>query len=819
MDPIASERALAYAEPAIYPSRDFVTVQAVDRPTDFGRFYGPNQRISITIKSPGQNEFFDADKMRLEFSVLSVVDPPTRNFFASPLTASRHTESCGLPMSNKSDVCSVLPGIPSWGLPFFSAVRVSVPGLPLESFLTSDGESQWMAATRLMCASGTPDIDRDVGPHSFGIRGEAEAAGARSILDRAACVQVNEMTTDRTRYLSGVWLGNNIGTDIIANPPGDQILGTSYDTTTERPGVHEGVVSIRGTPIHYSVPLSMFSHLFNMPSNLLPLGFYSSSADTVTFTFETAPASSAVTNVGVDRPDMAGPATYYIIDPEIRYSKLQISNPQVLASIEALYRGVAQVPVAPGLNIPLACVMKFINYGSATQRISAPSGFFNVSIPANQPSMRAIAIRFCGEGVVRAGMYTGVVPASNEEGAGVTRNYATPFSWPLDVNTSPTPEPDQVAFQNGLAGVPTGTDWKQYSAGDGQWGGRYLLSVRPFLRNVILRIASFRIPLDALFDLSYPSDQNPRGLSTNPWQNANQPEVGQPFNSSNPTFNPIDLSVTTNRNALRLYKQGKHLFSPFAVHEDPYEAPLAPLYMTPNYRVDGANGTLLQGYTMPKTPSIPVAAIPTSMAFQSTIKVMSGGGFMRFYGMSDNGYLNAPAGGGNTKATPPKPMVHGGVNRPKIALPYWAGPNLLILPLETIGAVYNHKDDAFAIRGLDLRSIGSMELSGEIVRTAHPDGPGCVYSGQKGEWYRRANYPQAAQDTQGAYPFDKPVPTDTAAHDAGGDDVQAQSWTVRVLSAFDQEHVLLPGRTDTEAQFSLIPTGASAIPSGGAPAM
>jgi hypothetical protein len=51
------------------------------------------------------------------------------------------------------------------------------------------------------------------------------------------------------------------------------------------------------------------------------------------------------------------------------------------------------------------------------------------------------------------------------------------------------------------------------------------------------------------------------------------------------------------------------------------------------------------------------------------------------------------------------------------------------------------------------------------------------------------------------------------------DGVFAQSWTIRAYMAYDHEHVLLPGRTDAEAQFSLIPTGNTAIPSGGAAAM
>jgi hypothetical protein len=42
--------------------------------------------------------------------------------------------------------------------------------------------------------------------------------------------------------------------------------------------------------------------------------------------------------------------------------------------------------------------------------------------------------------------------------------------------------------------------------------------------------------------------------------------------------------------------------------------------------------------------------------------------------------------------------------------------------------------------------------------------------------------------------------------------ITTSGWDIRGMCAYDREMVILPGRCDTSAQFSLIPSGATAIP-------
>jgi len=302
------------------------------------------------------------------------------------------------------------------------------------------------------------------------------------------------------------------------------------------------------------------------------------------------------------------------------------------------------------------------------------------------------------------------------------------------------------------------------------------------------------------------------------------------YSSSIQQFTPPDilqasnLNVCLGRQAMRLYKQGKHLFSMFATHEDPYDGPLSALYMASAQRPDGAPEMLVHGTTLAHVGYYTgFGGDPTDrygLAHMQT-RVMDGRGLLR--GSQPLGCLPqidqpVPLGGQTlpyrTYPDPRPPIringeflgpITGGATRSHMVLPLCAAPNLLVLPLETIATVYNHRDDAFAVRGLDLRAIASMEFSGEIMGTDSGQA-GNGFPAVLGNWYGSQVTVNDGSAFNGR--------TDTAISDY----VQAQAWTIRIMSAYDQEHVLLPGRTDTDAQFSLIPTGASAIPSGGAPA-
>lgn len=888
-DPLASERAMTFSEPPIYPSSSYVSVQYSERPSDQQRWWGPSERFSITIRSPGQNEFFDANKMRLQFSVLSVVEPaqilggarsaarsiinptaayPNADPFVTPSGVdcagqwldispweqqlsddSQFTRyyangaTLGIPAATKSDAACMLPGAPSWGCPFFAAVRVAIPGVPLESFLTTDVESQWMVSTRLLCASGTGSWDPEVGKTSFKIAGEPELAGARSVVDRLNGVSCGLVWTDRTTN-SGCREPFSSGIETTATViVGDTSIVARMDPTR-----------YRGTLQHYSIPLSLFCYLFNSTSNLLPLGFYSTSADTVSFTFETASVNAAINNLNVDRPEFAGPATYYIIDPCISATKLQISSPPILAGVEALYRGQMSIPLAPGVNVPLAFVMKFINYVGAIQRINAASGYFSLDLPANQPSVRGVALRFCSERITAAGLYNGRLPA----------NYFLPVS---GANNPTLSQP--WALMN------------SYSDGYGQWNGRYLLNLVPVMRNLQLRIASFRCPLDPLSDTQWAAGQPPRGLSTDPFSSLGMPTAID-STSEGPltlTYQPVGtaavapftafalstgVDVTSSfREAARLYKQGKHLYSPFAVEENPHDNALSPFFLAETVGdVDSAQQAFFTGYhlrgrdkvavtvpvavqtpVLPATPIDPANAIETYTWFNQMFNQFSAhvaGGVLSSYRTVCGQQGTVRYSGGVKNGTNLNSAIERTANcwtegTDKVPLPQWTNTGLFVLPLETIGAVYNHRDDVFALRGLDLRSIGQVNVSGEIMGVSRGAAGGSFLSQSIATWDGGAVVGESVGFTRLFWGLDAwtiinpaafttttpPVATRNApmVNPPATDPVTCGSWAIRGYLAYDQEHVLLPGRIDVDAQFAMTPTGATSIPSGGAPAM
>lgn len=811
-DPLASERAMTYSEPPIYPSSNYVSVQYTERPTDIGRWWGPNQRFTITIRSPAQNEFFDPNKMRLQFSVLSIVQPaaiatgstaenvwdpgpndpaptqfPVQVSFPQPALSGRFGGAAqfGLAAATANDAAATLPGALSWGVSVFSSVRVSIPGVPVESFCTANIESQWMISTRLLCASGVGSIDSNIGKLSFKISGEAELAGARSVVDRLNGVSAGLVWTDRTF--------NTMSGDDLASMQG------LYDPTT-----------YRGCLQTYSVPLSLFCHIFNNSSNLIPLGFYSTSADTCTFTFETAPVNDAINNINADLPMLAGPATYYIVDPAISITKLQISSPAILQGVESLYRGQMSLPIAPGINVPLAFVMKFTTYGGALTRIDAPTGFFSLDLPANQPSIRGIALRFCSEGIMNGGLYSGT--RQQLENGNTATDYSLAQPWQL---------------------------WNTYSTTTyGQWNGRYLLNLVPVLRGFQLRIASMRVPLDPLTDQKYTGSDIPRGLSSNPFE----PALGawtNPVSQAVPGGTALVAGpnsaydmINSFRECTRLYKQGKHLFSPFATEEDPNDNALSPFFIAPvnastlNAEQSFFRGSHVRGREM--TAIAPPFGIGTStydLARNTTvgaIRSISGQqGAVRWSG-------SIPMGTDTSYTVSNRYYTGQSDGLDKVPLPNWCNTGLFLIPLETVGAVYNHRDDVFALRGLDLRSIGQINISGEILGVATGSAGGD----------QRAGYAQPANqdavlltalrwDLNGFTIIDgSAYLSNPGAGNRGSywsslqqDGVNCRAWCIRGYIAYDQEHVLLPGRVDVDAQFSLVPTGATSIPSGGAPAM
>lgn len=648
MDPLVSERSIAFGEPAVYSSRDWTTVQTSERPSEPGLWHKAGSRFSISLRNIAQNELLDTNNMMLQFSVVSVVNPAAVNATLLQATA--------LPMSTTADAAVNTPGVPSFGCPFFSSVQVAIPGLGLESFLRSDVEAQTIVASRLMCSSGVGSYDLSQGRLGYQISGKAYSAGARDVASRSECVFGERFYTNR-----------NLGI------PRDAGAAQQY-------GIGDKVY---GVITHYSVPLSLFTHLCNGLSSMLPLSYFSAGGDLLTATFTLAPASSALNATSEDRSDLAGPATYYVIDPCLSFTKTQINNPSILASLESLYRGVSSLPIAEGISAPMAMTLKDVDYTTAYTTVVGPTGGFQLTIPANEPSMRGILLKFSNNDFKNVGL-------------------------------------------TNAAGAAYDTDGAAASVGS-QWNGKYVLGFEPLLRNLVIRIGSYRVPLDAISDIRYDPVNIPGLSGTNPFS----------------TFNPLDNTtlidcLSTRREACRMYSQGKHLFSPFMTTENFEDDALAPFWASSLGRKASARTSF---FGPPSTSGLGVTVDPT-----------------------DGLVINIPK------------LVSGAAGSQRIG--YCTGPGMFVIPFESFASVLNHRSDAFALRGIDLRNITSITISGEITGISLGYGPGEVI-------------PTGAQVGS--------LPT-------------TSGWTIRALAAYDREIVILPGRVDLAAQYSLIPTGATAVP-------
>jgi hypothetical protein len=655
MDSLSSERAMAFSEPAVYSSRDFVTVHQTERPTESGRWWGPGSRFTISLRNIAQNELLDTTRMFLQFSVISVVQQAT-----TPAT----TVANVLKARAAADAISRWPGVPAQGVPYFSSVNVAIPGLGLESFLKQDTESQVQTVSRLMCSSGEGSFDQQVGKcSSFQISGKAYEAGMRSAIDRASQVYARGVTTDRGK----------VAFDVAGAP---DLLTSGIEQT-----------DVCGVITHYQVPLSLFSQLYNGLSSHLPLSFLASGGDLCNFTFNLAPATTALCDLGSERPGMCGSSTYAIFDPAISFSKIQINSAPVLSAIEALYRGVASLPVTPQLSVPITMILKSIDYTSAFTTVPNASGRFQLTIPANEPSMRGILLKF------NCDLYTGCGVAS--------------------------------------------TDGEQKAADKSgrQWTGKHAYSLQPRLRNLQVRIGSYRVPLDPLSDAQF----TPNDL----------PGVGDIFGAGWDGTGNTKLEATiTQREQSRLYQMGKHLFSPFATHEDPHDSAMAPWFATAPSNFENGKTELFQGSHLVapafNAASVAVGALPLALAQYYVADGSDNDATIRAYTVSDA-----------------------------------CSPCMFVLPFESLSSVYNQQNDAFALRGLDLRNISSITVSGEIEGVVSLAGP----------------MSEAVDPTTNA-------------------------WTIRAWCAYDREMVVLPGRVDQSAQFSLLPTGSTSVqPTSGNPSM
>lgn len=672
-DPIASERALAYAEPSSYLSRDFSTEHRSFSPAgDPTQYYGPSSRISIPIQNISQAEFIDPTRAYLVFTVVAApVDAPPAG---SSLTDNSAWKNL-LPLVGSLQA----PGVPLWGCPFFSSCAVQIPGLSIRPFTREARNSQMMIASRLLCSGSHGSWGprgAQMGKHDFEIKGLPQLAGARSLTDRleGTMFDANGVVFDShgTIPVTG-------GTGTVPNRPG---------VVTHFPGGLQARVRGGCQGQQYIVPLSAFCHLFNGASALLPLAMFSTGADNMTFTFTTAAIADAVNDI-VGREgctDISAPPSFYIMAPEIRLTTLRISNAALMGEIAMLFAGLAQAPVAMGVQAPMSMVVKSIQYLDATALV-AEGGTFQLPITAGQPSVRGLLVRITA--ARDPGSWGGFLYGKSASSFGLGGG---------DLDASGVPGATPISM-NGTTHA-----------------NEYLYTPPPALTDFQLKIGSYRVPLDPLNT----------SIST-------PPIPGQPITPYFVTSGIANTSQGTiripfvQREAARLYESGKHLFTLFPEDTDDFTHAMASQYLRGPGPVDGL--------------------VSSQRAWYQS--------FVNFnWEASSRSCGQLPMGGCAT--------------------------GLYVIPFETFPSVFGSgRADCYANRGIDLRAIAQITLSGRISLDTTQIGTSGTFGVSNG-------------GTQAV--ADEGVPSVT-------------SWEVRAWLAYDAICTLTPGRIELESQFSLLPTG------------
>lgn len=629
-----SERMMSYSEPARYASSDFAQVEITEVPSTVGpnRWFGESESFGISIKNLAASEFVDVSSARLEFSVVVIGDIPVPGSIPAPATQTQ-----ALPMSSAADCGLVFPGCVLPACPFFESVNVKVPALALGSYLQSDQESQHLVAKRMMCSGYGASIVREQGIAGYRINGKPYLAGMSEASVRSLPVWCRAFPTDRRA-------------DAETTAPFDELRA-------------------QGSVLHYSVPMSLFSTLFDSPSAFLPLSLLSSGGDLLNVQFKVSPTSSAVNQISVDRPDLAAVFKHYIIDPRISYTKVSVLNPAIMESILSLYNGQAKLTIAPGVDVSAAMVYKTLNISASTSvDVIGAQGNFSLSLPLGHPSVRGVMLTF-----------------------------------------------DAVDYQN--MGLTTATGVRDYTL-PGTVGtrhaSRYAMSLKPLLNNLRARVGTMLIPLEGLSDATFQDGQYPV-------------TGGNPFPAAYDAagrVRPFQLK-SAERSAARLYSRAKHLFSPYAADEDFSEDALAPLTHV-QYSRDDSN----------------------DLRF--------------FHGSQFEGLAPATAITG-AQMRP----VSGTAERNRVIRGGLLGPNIYLLPLESLSAPVNQMEDGYALRSLDLRNLSQMSIQGRI--------DGVCQS----------------------------LPT-TAAPGTRGE-VSTSGWRIRAFLCTDSIMTILRGRTDIASEFSLIP--------------
>lgn len=253
---------------------------------------------------------------------------------------------------------------------------------------------------------------------------------------------------------------------------------------------------------------------------------------------------------------------------------------------------------------------------------------------------------------------------------------------------------------------------------------RHALSLKPLLAGFGAKIGSMHIPIENLQDQVYVDGQYPV-------------PGGNPFPSTWANRSVPLHCKTTDRAAIRFYQKGKSLFSPFGTDEDFAEDALSCLNAVQYSGVQTSNGA---------SPPVITNTLNNDARF--------------FYGTT----LERVVLGTTPSDLKPVSGTSEASRRVRADL---MGPNLFVLPLESLSPMTNQLDDAFALRGLDVRNLSSLTVSGQILGVQN-------------------STPSSHSDLQV-----NPVST--------------SGWVISVYGICDAMLSILRARCDPASEFSLIP--------------
>lgn len=362
----------------------------------------------------------------------------------------------------------------------------------------------------------------------------------------------------------------------------------------------------------FDIPASAWLDLADGCSSVLPLPYLTSSSSNLMVRVNWAPVKSAVvTNARSRGADLI---TYAVGGVSLQWTAVNIIDSQILASVQSLFRGEVALPIAEGLTIPVPMTLSHRAFRFASTTLPVQSGSVSLRIPAGKACCNSVMLKI--DAVAN--------PAIDVAG-----------SFNADHN---------------------------------------LISTKPVIRNLVLRVGSARYPAREISDV-YSAQATGLGskwalITTSPSDSQNDILGG-------PTYIPTSDDI-----AAEQYKQGRQFFSLF--DNDKYDdVPAACLF-------NGTSGP---------------ASMSLKSAYQGNVvtQILAPGVFApcERFAWADQG---------------PHIRGNGALNTMDTTL----SPNMFLFNLQSLLPEMSLRERGYALTGVDLRSQCDVTIEFELLGVAPP---------------------------------------------------------------------------------------------------